>query len=164
MEFFEKDLEQVVCETDPQILENKGLRISGKRFRKLKIGKYGVADLVTVERFNEKEKSFLLVKVFEFKKDTIGISAFLQAIGYAKGIQEYLSFRDFGCEVVYQVVLVGRTIDVKSTFCYLTDLLPFDSFLSDDRFLTCYTYKLSIDGLTFEEQSDFSLTENGFKK
>jgi hypothetical protein len=56
--------------------------------------------------------------------------------------------------------LIGKEIDKKSSFVYLTDLLP-DSDLYP--FLTCYTYDYNFDGISFKEESGYKLINEGFK-
>lgn len=46
-EFFEKTLEDIIFNTDNELLCEHGLLISGKKLRQVKIGNYGIADLIT---------------------------------------------------------------------------------------------------------------------
>ena len=169
MEFLEKDLEQIIFETENTKLYGAGLEIQGRKYRQLRIGNYGIADLVTIERnYNEQhyitQNKFtpkLIVTVYELKKDKIGISAFLQALGYLKGIERYLeNERGFNFQVSYNIGLIGRKMDDKSTFCYLQDFIQYDGEFFG---LKNYIYNLDIDGLRFERQSSFSQVEEGFK-
>lgn len=144
MEFLEKDLEQIIWETDKEALLDKGLYVNGKLFRQLKIGRYGIADLVSFER-----KNFCIhFTVYELKKDNIGIAAFMQAYSYVKGLVEYLEMRGFLS--TFEVVLIGKKLDMSGSFCYLTDLIPQLSF---------YTYHIDINGLQFTQKSDYRLTK-----
>lgn len=159
MEFLEKDLEQIIYETSNNKLFSRGLTnilcYDSKKKRQLKIGNYGVCDLIFYTRSYDHDCSetvpLLEINVLELKKDKIGISAFLQAVRYAKGISHYLSKRNITNKI--SIVLIGRTIDV-SDFIYLTDMLP-------TGFLTCYTYCYDVDGIKFNKECNYVLTNHG---
>jgi hypothetical protein len=161
MKFLEKDLEDIIWESDNDKLFERGLPIRGKCFRQLNLGGYGIADLVCVQR----DGPFgLRITIYELKKDKIGISAFLQAIGYARGIQRYLNLRRVSFSFVIDVILVGSELDTSGNFCYLTDLLC-DEYGSYNGLgnVNFYTYKYEIDGLNFENVSDYYLKYENFK-
>lgn len=167
MEFLEKDLEQIIWEASDKELGERGLFLHGKRFRQLRIGNYGIADLVTFHR-QERYKDFidgkLIITVYELKKDKIGISAFLQALNYCKGISSYLEKREFS-DYTLSIVLVGKSIDSSGSFIYLTDLIGNYNNNDDKGHLNkidYYTYSYKIDGLNFKEESGYSLIEEGF--
>lgn len=167
MEFLEKDLEQIIWEASDKELSERGLFLRGKRFRQLRIGNYGIADLVTVhrqERYEDFIDGKLIITVYELKKDKIGISAFLQALNYCKGISSYLRKRGFS-DYTLSIVLVGKSIDSSGSFIYLTDLIGNYSDNDDKGFLNkieYYAYSYKIDGLSFKEESGYSLIEEGF--
>lgn len=181
MEFLEKDLETIIWEASDNDLEDAGLDFYGKRFRQLRIGNYGIADLVTVRReciYSESEyirsgkhkiiDSYLVITVYELKKDKIGVGAFLQAVGYVKGIQSYLKKRNFE-NFIFRVKLVGSDIDKSGSFCYLPDLInvniPCDEpvyikgFIEDISF---YTYHITLNGLKFNSHYGYNLINEGF--
>lgn len=167
MEFLEKDLEQIIWEASDKELRERGLFLLGKRFRQLRIGNYGIADLVTVHR-QQKYEDFiygkLIITVYELKKDKIGISAFLQALNYCKGISSYLEKREFS-DYTLSIVLVGKSIDSSGSFIYLTDLIGNYSDNYDKGYINeinYYTYSYKIDGLSFKGESGYSLTDEGF--
>jgi len=165
MNFLEKDLEEIIYGADRELLDKKGLRIEGKLFRQLRIGNYGVADLVSVRRISPDtiRSGELLITVYGLKKDKIGTSAFLQAVGCAKGIDRYLSKR--GIFSTIQIVLIGNEIDLNSTLCYLPDLLdtPGHLFpLCTSPFLVNYTYSYGINGIEFHVEERHELTNEGF--
>lgn len=171
MEFLEKDLEQIIYESGSEQLLEKGLYVYGKRKRQLKIGNYGVADMVTIVRpnynFTFKEAYKGIITVYEFKKDKVSVSTFLQAIRYLKGIQRYLESRGKMELYNYQIVLVGREMDLSSSFSYLTDMISSNLYevgINDENkfSLDVYTYKYKIDGLEFEREADYKLIEEGF--
>jgi RecB family endonuclease NucS len=150
MKFLENDLEEIIYQTDNHLLNDRGLNIRGKKYRQLRIGNYGIADVVTAERDGE----ILTITVYELKKDKAGISAFLQAIRYAKGIKTYLKKRKFSGYVFIKVVLIAKKIDTTSDYIFV------ESFMDC---LSNYSFSYSIDGIYFEKESRYDLTKNGFK-
>lgn len=169
MDFLEKDLEKIIYEASKyksgrDELCDRGLCINGKMKRQLRIGKYGVADLVTFERIfynNGKHSTHtIVITVYELKKDKIGISAFLQAIGYLKGIISYLNKRNPRYDIIGNIKLIGRDINTHSTFSYIADLLPICE--NDNYFLMNYTYDYDIYGIKFNLKTNYYLKNEGF--
>lgn len=164
MKFLEKDLEEIIFESDKEDISERGLPISGKLYRQLRIGNYGVSDLIEFSKFtvirNGKFSHHMIdVHVYELKKDKIGVSAFMQALNYLKGIKSYLSNRFPNTEIYYSIVLIGKAIDANSSFVYLPEFLE----NSDGAcFLHNYTYSYELDGLSFNKQVNYKLTNEGF--
>lgn len=174
MDFLEKDLEQVIYEaTDDQLSE---LGLFGRRFRQLRIGNYGIADLVFVERdytlsFYPENKDVkinnygLKITVCELKKDKIGISAFLQAVGYCKGIARYLEKRQFR-NFYFEILLMGRDLDTSGSFPYITDLFHNHSdeckFSNGVNSVHFYTYKYGFNGIKFSLENGYKIINNNF--
>ena len=173
MNFLEKDLEEIVYESykdNPEGLAERGLKLKGFIKRQLKIGNYGIADLVTFERgfnynfdtvsfdkdslfFRYKERK-ITITVYELKKDKIGISALLQGVRYLKGIQNYLNEKDTLLYFDFKLVLIGKELDMSGSFCYMTDI--FDN-------IELITYKYGLDGLEFKKHRGYHLMEENFK-
>jgi hypothetical protein len=172
MTFLEKDLEQIIYDADKELLAEKGLSIYGKLFRQLRIGNYGIADLVEFRKpeynYNRKFHYKGEIIVYELKQNKIGISAFLQALGYIKGIKDYLKIKGSDDEYNYRIVLIGKEIDLSSNFIYLNQFISnenlgnsLDSFSEFN--LNNYIYSYSINGIEFNSISDnYSLTDKGF--
>lgn len=175
MKFLEKDLEEIIYETylkSPDRLVEKGVYINGKIKRQLRIGNYGIADLVTFKRDYEGEydtfindnkdgyniryveKPTLIVTVYELKKDKVGISAYLQAVSYIKGLQEYFEARNFKFNIEFNIVLIGSIVDTSGSFCYLPSL---------SNNIKILTYSYDVDGIEFNNHNHYKLTDNGFK-
>jgi hypothetical protein len=164
MKFLEKDLEQIIFETDNDLLRGKGLGIAGIKKRQVKIGNYGIADLITIRKeYSNSDVVIpeLYITIFELKKNEISISSFLQAIRYLKGIQRYLKIKKSYYTVHYKIVLIGETIDKKNDFIYLTDLIHDDEY-GNGFFVEYYTYELNFNGIEFNEHCNYILTEEGF--
>ena len=154
MKFLEKDLEEIIYETPNEKLVEKGLNIRGNKIRQLRIGHYGISDIVTYTIFN----GDLFITVFELKKESAGISAFLQAVRYVKGIKEYLEHREFSGNVSFHIVLVAKKIDTKSDYIFLEQFMNESYSLS----LSNYSYEYNFDGVTFKLEEDYKLINNGF--
>ena len=166
MKFLEKDLEEIIYKSNKADLYKRGIEVRGNVKRQFKIGNYGIADIVTFNRdydeymysAHSKYSPFLEVTVYELKKDKIGISAFLQALGYLHGIKRFFQKRDVNYDIKYKIVLVGKTIDTFSTYVYLTDfLIDNNSFIVEN-----YTYQYDIDGIKFKNECNYKLTNEGF--
>ena len=162
MSFLEKDLENIIWESDNEKLREKGLEIYGKKLRQIRIGNYGVADLITVERkidcyFN----NFLDITVYELKKEKAGISAFLQAIRYCKGIQTYMLNKRSSTLFKLNIVLCAKNIDTESDYIFISDLIS-----SDEYEKICsvhnYSFNYGIDGIVFKQKQNYNLIDKGF--
>jgi hypothetical protein len=177
MKFLEKDLEEIIFDSDHNDLYERGLDFCTKPFikkRQLRIGNYGVADLVFLNRpyyfednrFGQHE-NYKEISVLELKKDTININSLLQAVRYAKGIQRYLNrYKDDHNDYYLNIVLIGKNVN-KGDFIYLTDLVSsINSTSSNGAFgmtsIYFYTYNYEIDGLNFKCHSGYKLTNEGF--
>ena len=171
MDFLEKDLEEIIYNADRPDLWDRGLEIEGLIKRQLRIGNYGVADLVSFEKSyfmnGVKVMPFLKITVYELKKDKIGISAFLQAVKYCKGIRTYIERNHPGMKISLNISLVGNDVDTSGSFVFLTDLIQhsdFESFPCGEIYrVNFYKYSYKIDGLFFETISDYNLTDTGLK-
>ena len=159
MEFLEKDLEQIIFESNNEELRKRGLPIIGRKIRQLNIGRYGISDIITYRRrdtYTEDYSFFTgrqhIVTIYELKKNKIGISALLQAVRYSKGIQSFFEKRNFDNYKI-NIVLIGREIDLSGDFVYLTDIFKSISF---------YTYEYRLNGMIFTHKSGYKLKDEGF--
>lgn len=160
MEFLEKDLEQIIFEANEKELDNAGLILRGKRYRQLRIGSYGIADLVYIIRphFNPYSKTMMKgkISVVELKQNTITVSAFLQAVRYVRGIQRFFELHraDLQDCFDFEIVLIGSKLDMDSSVVFLPDLFQNDSdgFIYESSITTVeiLTYKMNLDGLRFK--------------
>lgn len=173
MDFLEKDLEEIIFTSEKRVLQERGLNLSGRILRQKKIGNYGIADLIEIQKpyyhpyFKHKKKG--LINVIELKKEKVSVSAFFQALSYVKGIQRYLKkYRnDYSDYFNYQITLIGKDIDKNSSLVYLPEFMMND--ISDDEIgfenklnLEIYTYKFDINGLFFKEENGYKLIKEGF--
>jgi hypothetical protein len=170
MKFIEKDLEEIIYTSGRDVLEERGLLIEGELRRQVKIGNYGIADLISITkpfycsgRTGKPELQMGCITIYELKKEQIGISAFLQVLSYVKGVYEYLKKRKKDHLFYVSVVLIGRNIDTTGAFCYIPELLQItSSSFFENGFFSFYTYRYEIDGLHFECREDFDLVKQGF--
>jgi len=147
MTFLESDLESIIINTDNLNLCDRGLRISGKKKRQVKIGNYGIADVITFDRFENHAE----VTIYELKRDHIDVSALLQCVRYAKGVSLYLRSREFSFSI--KLVLIGKTVDLNSDFVYFADI--FEN-------IKLYLYSYDFNGTHFERIRNYNLTNPGF--
>ena len=165
MNILEKTLEDIVFETDNETLYQRGLLIEGKKKRQVRIGNYGIADIVSVHREHYGPCiTVLVITITELKQLKVGMTAFLQAIRYAKGIDRYLSeVRKVKYSYKFRINLIGTDIDLgNEAFVYLSDLISnFDS-TQPGIGLVCYVMKINIDGVQFVEKDGFCLNNEGF--
>ena len=163
MTFLEKDLEQIIFETPKEKLQEKGLVIKGKLLRQIKIGNYGIADLISFERNTSIDKDIeyfwqsIRITVYELKQQKINLNAMAQAARYISGIQKYFETKNklsnISFDIDYNIVLIGKDIEMNGDFVYLSD------FINNVR-LTTYSY--DVDGIRFENNSGYFLRDTGF--
>ncbi len=156
-QFLEKNLEEIIFETSNERLQDRGLEITGKKKRQVKIGNYGVSDILTFEKDSEVLDGTvyhcLIINVFELKKEKIDATALMQAYRYKKGIERYLKHRGFSQRVFVRAVLIGQSI-CEGDFCYMQEYI--DS-------LSIYTYEYDFDGISFSKVSSYSLIREGWE-
>lgn len=164
MEFLEKDLEEIIWQTDNDLLFKKGLEISGKKLRQLRIGNYGIADLVTYEKsYLPYNNPFIEITIYELKKDKVGIGAFLQAIRYAKGIITWIEDKKPSLDYKINLVLCSKKVDDVSDFIFITDVFANNEFsLHGVVSVDFYSFKYDINGIEFKKESGYNLVNTGF--
>lgn len=165
MQFLEKDLEDIIWEADNILLQQKGLPIDGKKIRQLRIGYYGVSDLITCNRKYiqfSKTIPYLEITIYELKKEKIGISAFLQSLKYAKGIQTYLQEKKPDLPFVINIILCAKNIDTSGEFIYIPNLINSCENFGHINNISFYTFDYLIDGINFVEHIDYNLIHKGF--
>jgi hypothetical protein len=171
MEFLEKDLEEIIYLSDKRMLSDRGLYIDSKLKRQLRIGNYGIADLVAIARpyYSPCYKRFYkgTINIIELKSKKISVSTFFQALNYLKGIQTYLEQRGHDSYYNYKITLIGKDLDTSSSFCYLGDLLCshiYDQDFESETLVTVdlMTYRYELDGLHFDQVTGYNLTNKGF--
>lgn len=164
-------MEEIIYTADRDNLNSRGLYLpaEAKLLRQVRIGNYGVADLISVYKTYtpSNKEPYLQIELFELKKDKVGISAFLQTIGYAKGIHSYLMDHRRFYNYKIGITLIGSCLDESGSFCFLPDLIKGgDAFESETNgqidSLSIVTYDYKIDGIRFRYNDDYRLTNEGF--
>jgi hypothetical protein len=159
MDILEKELEDLFYHTlteDETLLCERGLYIYKKPDivkRQLHIGKYGRADIVTLERslwnpYQKRIEDQARIKIFEFKKGEINGDTLIQACTYLAGIKDWVDKNDklMSTDLRYEIILVGRTIDLGD-WIFLSHLHN-----HIDTCLTVYKYSYRLDGLWLDEK------------
>lgn len=165
MDFLERDLEEIIFNSDADLLHDRGFYFyHNKKIRQFTIPGYGTCDIVTMRRpfceFGRIMKGE--ITIHELKKDKIGVSTFFQALRYSRGIQRYLE--RMGKEDLYNIsiVLMGSKLDMESSFVFLPSLFPKTDLIERDESLKCsvslFTYKYEIDGIHFKEHDEYFST------
>ena len=170
IEISERKLEDMVFE----ILKNQDkypdkfdfLEHSDLVIRQLNLNNYGIPDIVT---FSYDVLEGFVVNIYELKKDKIGIGAFLQAVGYVKGIKSYFKKRGYGDTMLFKICLIGKSVDTSGNFSFIPDLINFSNpdeqpfydmgMILDINFIT---YKMTINGLEFKYKNNYALVGEGF--
>lgn len=156
MKFLEKDLETIIYENKNR-LGTKGLNLdfhpctTTKLLRQVRLGCYGVADLVHLEVFNREKdpnrtkapqkKRVVLVTVIECKLNVIDINAYAQAKRYITAIKQYVKqHRLHNTQVLYRSILIGNEVCTKGDFAFVH---------SNDTTCDIYTYRYGFNGIEF---------------
>ena len=152
MIFFDKSIKGLIQETETDVLNNKGLGIPlGKRFLDLRIGNYGIADMIVATRI----QGGLGIVILLFKDYEIGIKDFINALEIRRGIERFYQKR--GCKLNYtikiKIKLVGGDLEKSGGFRYLPNLFPG---------IENIVYSLGVEGLSFKSLENCILTDEGF--
>lgn len=168
MNFLEKDLENIIWESDNERLQEKNLPIYGKKYRQLKIGSYGILDLLTVKKRywysvdDDLYIPYLDITVYELKKEKVGVSTFLQAVRYVKGIKSYLEEKHC-MEAKYNIVLCAKEVDIHSSFIFLVDLImPMKEPNNLLNSISAFSFDYTLDGIVFKKHEGYDLINKGF--
>ena len=145
MKFLEKDLESIIFETDNEKLQEIGFDIEGRKFRQLRIGNYGISDIITVSRHGQN----LHIEIIELKKDVINIDTLIQSLRYLAGIKNFLKRRNFTKNVFYTIKLCGKSIsNLRDLSLLCSNMTTFNSGI---ELIQMITYSYDFDGLKFQE-------------
>lgn len=158
MTISEKELEDMIFNADNEQLGHRGLWLPKNLRRQVRIGNYGIADIVGMERpYVENETKIPAeICIVELKKDEINIDTFIQAVRYAKGILRYFEYKKY-LKPNIKIKLIGSSIQEGNGFIYLPDLINEESFS-----VQLYTYKLFFDGIYFRKYLNYCLNGEGF--
>lgn len=163
MTFLERELEDIIYENSSfeenrQYLQSRNFPIMdhGVMLRQVDLSEYGIADLIDVF-IGWKRKGyerFIKIDIYELKKEEVNWDTFHQAVKYMRGVKLFLREYFPNHRLFLHTYLIGKTIDVKSNFCFTPSV--FDN-------ISVYTYKYAIDGLSFKEEEGYVVNSNKFK-
>lgn len=153
MNVLEKELEDILFEyiDNFDVLIDKNFEhYCEKKYRQVDLGDYGIADIIGIIEFeNPKYRSFQ-INIYELKKEEISVNTFLQAIRYAKALKLVFEKSIEDAVFEYNIILVGKTVNIKSDFIYLPDFY---------ENLHIYTYKIDFNkGIYFNKEEGYKLT------
>lgn len=166
MYFLEKDLEQIIYESDNRLICERGLPIEGYKIRQLRIGNYGIADLVTFSKetiidvvgWNDQpvHSINIHISIYELKKGKLDISALGQLCRYRNGIKQYIKSNELfklADSINYSLYLVGSEVETQSDFVFIEEMV---------NECEMYTYSYNIDGIKFNKETGYTIINNGF--
>jgi len=152
MQFLEKDLEEIIYTATPEELEKAGIEIHHTILkRQVRIGNYGIADLIG---FN---KDLRCIYIYELKKEKISVSSFMQILNYYKGVDRWLSLTNRFGKYRIELIIIGKELEKAGSLSYVPDLL-----YNSGMDISFYTYSFKINGLEFQAEYGYKLTEEGF--
>jgi hypothetical protein len=163
MNILEQEIENVVWSAiqanKHEILNERGLPIFNEfsYITQMELSTYGRADIVGLKVWPIKpgeQNRTISVHIFELKKDAIGVNTFLQALRYAKGVTEMITYA-FNTIFIFNVhiMLVGKTIE-ESAFTMASDLL---------YKIHLFKYRIDLEkGLRFERCPGDSFCDDDF--
>ena len=162
MQIFESQLEDIIFESNIDLLEEKGLLLHRKRIRQLKIPGYGICDMIAYGKQPDPfYKNILHIQVIELKRQEINMNTFSQALRYVKGITRYLNKTKPNLLYTIDIVLIGESISHEDSTLYLADLIYDNNSFFGLSSVLLYTYKYTLNGMEFTNHSDyFSKNEN----
>jgi hypothetical protein len=152
MEISEKELEDLIFETDNEYLNERGLNIYGKKKRQISTFKHGILDLLTYRRYKDDfNNNYLEINIIELKKDQIDINTLNQIIRYARGVQDFMQGRG-NYNYFITLTLIGNSVNLSNDiFAYLPILINSYSISCTCIFsIEYYIYRLKWDGIYFE--------------
>ncbi len=150
MNILEKDIEEIVFQSNNEALQKRGLLIRGKKFQQVNLGDYGIADIVSVN-ITKNESWEIDVQVIELKKDLIDVNTLTQAARYRKGIRKFINkYLKIKKPINFELILIGKKVQLNGDFIYALEAL------SNVR---AYTYSLSLeDGICFNREIGYEIT------
>jgi hypothetical protein len=173
MKFLEKDLEQIIMSASNEMLRKRGLHVYGTRKNQVRIGNYGIADIIELQRpsWDNDMKIYHkgVINVIELKKENISVSSFFQAINYLHGIKRFIEIKKPHLQHLfnYRITLIGKNIDSNSSICYLPDIIDSntDCIHEDNEnklAMDIFTYDYTLNGLEFKSEYGYKLKNEGF--
>lgn len=152
MDFLERDLEDIIYNTNQEDIRDRGLfcYVYDSIFRQVPLGNYGITDIITFKSFGKNRK---VITVYELKNKILNEKAFWQLVRYMKAIEHFVRIYDICDRPIIRGVLIGRYIDKSGEFCYLPTI---------HSNIEIFTYDYEFDGISFGHLNDrYSLINPG---
>ncbi|GAB3278452.1 hypothetical protein GCM10027347_52870 [Larkinella harenae] len=159
MDILEKELEDMIWDAAStpegrEFLSYRGLDIEGKLLRQVPLGKYGIADLISVE-FAGREMDFteprvlrnVLITVWELKRGIINTEAIMQAFRYLSAVKRIVNperaYYDRRIHFSFRVRMAGSGLDHNTDLIYMLEHFR--------RQLSIFRYSFSYKGIDFDQ-------------
>jgi hypothetical protein len=160
MNVLEKEIEDMIWQglvDNRPLLRKKGLWVwdSAIYRRQVDFGCYGICDIVGLDVYPKNEgRRYVNAHIIEIKKEEINSATFFQALRYAKAVKRIVEKRLKSTICECGIVLIGKTVDCKSDFIYLPDII---------NNVALYTYKLDFQrGILFTRECDYNISNETF--
>jgi hypothetical protein len=121
MNFLEKDLENLIIDTDKNKLLENGLYIGNKKIRQLNLGANGILDIVSYEKRydNTNKVPVIYIRIYELKRDTVCMNTIKQLSRYYLAVSEYVKSRYLKSEGLFtfqiNLVLIGSNFNFNDS-------------------------------------------------
>ncbi len=124
-----------------------------KEFQQLKIGNYGITDLVRIDY--DQKIEHIKIQITELKKGSLNKDALFQICRYKKGFERLIEQMDSDTySFEFHGVLVGSSLEISTDFIYAAEQIDW---------LDLYTFDLSMeDGVTFKHEQGYKLRDECF--
>lgn len=150
MKFLEKDLEDIIWEADYGWIRDRGLPIYDNALRQVRIGKYGIADIISWKRYQKTETTngFLDIRIYELKRGIVDSKALSQSIRYAVGVRKYIhDIRwKFMMPIRMSLICIGESFADDDLF-YMCE---FNQYSQSDMSFDFFRYSYNWDGILFK--------------
>jgi hypothetical protein len=161
MEISEKELEGMIYQAvqtsyGREFLFARGLDVYGKFYRQVRLGKYGVADMISVHSLGrnmehlssgDKMIRWVDITVYELKKGPINTDAVLQAFRYISALKRLLkpktSLPEKRIGYSFNIRLIGDSLDQSTDLIFLLESL--------NHRVRVYEYNFDFRGIFFDE-------------
>jgi hypothetical protein len=164
MKFSERNLEDIIFDTPSPFLQERGLDIQGAKLRQVRLGIYGIADLITIKKVyldsiqedrTVKRVPVLIIDIFELKQGKISFETYTQILKYGRGVKSYLNKYHPNLEYGIRYVMIGDSVDKDTSFYFLPSLYKNIKF---------YKYNYDYDGIRFLSEGRHIPTHDGLSK
>jgi hypothetical protein len=143
----ENELEDIIMNASPNELAERGLPTFKNKKRQVRMGNYGIADILMWTRTSR--PSELELQIIELKAGVININAVDQICRYLNAVMDFNEMKNlpFNQYKGITLKLIGSSVD-KNIF-EIVKVINMNKMIN----VVVYTYHLSIDGIKFRYES-----------